>query len=97
MADAVATDVNPPPSGRGTPQLRTLLFTDICDSTDIVHLLGYGPAGDTRTAPEAWALELPKPWGGPLMNSSAEAVAPRRGRFQRRAERHSRPGAGLGP
>jgi len=70
MADAVATDVNPPPSGRGTPQLRTLLFTDICDSTEIVHLLGDGPAADLFQAHDALVLELQQHWRARLIDRS---------------------------
>ena len=57
-------------SGSGTPQLRTLLLTDLCDSTALVERLGDGAAADLFREHDRLVLELQQRWRGRLIDRS---------------------------
>jgi putative peptide modification system cyclase len=52
------------------PQVRTLLLTDLCDSTQLVERLGDGPAADLFRAHDRLVLELQQRWRGRLIDRS---------------------------
>ena len=66
-ADTVPT---PDPARPDAPQLRTLLLTDLCDSTMLVERLGDGPAADLFRAHDAIVLRLQEQWRGRLIDRS---------------------------
>ncbi|MGN6513972.1 MAG: putative peptide modification system cyclase [Lysobacteraceae bacterium] len=53
-----------------TPQLRTLLLTDLCDSTTLVERLGDAAAATLFRAHDALVLELQQRWRGRLIDRS---------------------------
>ena len=53
-----------------SPQVRTLLLTDLCDSTLIVERLGDGPAAELFRAHDRLVLELQQRWRGRLIDRS---------------------------
>ncbi|MCY7354620.1 MAG: putative peptide modification system cyclase [Lysobacter sp.] len=54
----------------GVPQLRTLLLTDLCDSTAMVERLGDGAAADLFREHDRLVLELQQRWRGRLIDRS---------------------------
>jgi len=52
------------------PQLRTLLLTDLCDSTSLVERLGDNAAADLFQAHDRLVLELQQRWRGRLIDRS---------------------------
>ncbi|MDQ3057246.1 MAG: putative peptide modification system cyclase, partial [Pseudomonadota bacterium] len=54
----------------GVPQLRTLLLTDLCDSTALVERLGDGAAADLFREHDRLVLELQQRWRGRLIDRS---------------------------
>lgn len=52
------------------PQVRTLLFTDMVDSTHLVEHLGDAPAADLFRAHDRIVLELQQRWRGRLIDRS---------------------------
>lgn len=60
-------DFGPPASA---PQVRTLLLTDLCDSTLLVERLGDGPAADLFRAHDRLVLALQQRWRGRLIDRS---------------------------
>lgn len=52
------------------PQLRTLLLTDLCDSTTLVERLGDGPAAELFRAHDRLVLALQQRWRGRLIDRS---------------------------
>ncbi|MGO1071091.1 putative peptide modification system cyclase [Lysobacter sp. CA199] len=52
------------------PQLRTLLLTDLCDSTTLVERLGDGPAADLFREHDRLVLALQQRWRGRLIDRS---------------------------
>lgn len=52
------------------PQLRTLLLTDLCDSTTLVERLGDGPAADLFREHDRLVLVLQQRWRGRLIDRS---------------------------
>ena len=62
-----ASDAN---KDSGTPQLRTLLLTDLCDSTALVERLGDGAAADLFREHDRLVLELQQRWRGRLIDRS---------------------------
>ncbi|MEJ7745928.1 MAG: putative peptide modification system cyclase [Luteimonas sp.] len=52
------------------PQLRTLLLTDLCDSTAMVERLGDGAAADLFREHDRLVLELQQRWRGRLIDRS---------------------------
>lgn len=52
------------------PQVRTLLFTDMVDSTHLVERLGDAPAADLFRAHDRIVLELQQRWRGRLIDRS---------------------------
>jgi putative peptide modification system cyclase len=52
------------------PQLRTLLLTDLCDSTTLVERLGDAPAAALFRAHDQLVLELQQRWRGRLIDRS---------------------------
>jgi putative peptide modification system cyclase len=52
------------------PQVRTLLLTDLCDSTLLVERLGDGPAAELFRAHDRLVLELQQRWRGRLIDRS---------------------------
>ena len=52
------------------PQLRTLLLTDLCDSTTLVERLGDGPAADLFREHDRLVLLLQQRWRGRLIDRS---------------------------
>lgn len=60
----------PRPSTRHAPQLRTLLLTDLVDSTGLVERLGDGPASDLFRAHDRLVLQLQQQWRGRLIDRS---------------------------
>ena len=53
-----------------SPQVRTLLLTDLCDSTHLVERLGDAPAADLFRAHDRLVLELQQRWRGRLIDRS---------------------------
>jgi putative peptide modification system cyclase len=74
MDTAVQTfDPTPEPSPRppaNAPQLRTLLLTDLVDSTGLVERLGDTPASDLFRAHDRLVLQLQQQWRGRLIDRS---------------------------
>ncbi len=58
------------PQPSGAPQLRTLLLTDIVDSTSLVERLGDGPASELFRAHDRLVLQLQQQWRGRLIDRS---------------------------
>ncbi|MEO6364978.1 MAG: putative peptide modification system cyclase, partial [Luteimonas sp.] len=54
----------------GQPQLRTLLLTDLCDSTALVERIGDGAAADLFREHDRLVLELQQRWRGRLIDRS---------------------------
>ncbi len=54
----------------GAPQLRTLLLTDLCDSTQLVERLGDGMAAALFREHDRLVLELQQRWRGRLIDRS---------------------------
>ncbi|QSX79038.1 putative peptide modification system cyclase [Agrilutibacter solisilvae] len=54
----------------GAPQLRTLLLTDLVDSTGLVERLGDGPASELFRAHDRMVLQLQQQWRGRLIDRS---------------------------
>ncbi|HEY0659761.1 MAG TPA: putative peptide modification system cyclase [Lysobacter sp.] len=52
------------------PQLRTILLTDLCDSTSLVERLGDGPATELFRAHDHLVLQLQQQWRGRLIDRS---------------------------
>jgi putative peptide modification system cyclase len=52
------------------PQVRTLLLTDLCDSTLLVERLGDSPAAELFRAHDRLVLELQQRWRGRLIDRS---------------------------
>ena len=50
------------------PQVRTLLLTDLCDSTQLVERLGDTPAAELFRAHDRLVLELQQRWRGRLID-----------------------------
>ncbi|GAB3747103.1 putative peptide modification system cyclase [Lysobacter olei] len=62
---------SPSPSGGGAvPQLRTLLLTDLCDSTALVQRLGDAAAARLFRDHDAVVLSLQQQWRGLLIDRS---------------------------
>lgn len=59
-----------PRTDSGVPQLRTLLLTDLCDSTALVERLGDGAAADLFREHDRLVLELQQRWRGRLIDRS---------------------------
>ncbi len=53
-----------------SPQVRTLLLTDLCDSTLLVERLGDSPAAELFRAHDRLVLELQQRWRGRLIDRS---------------------------
>src|SRR5688500_17303129 len=74
MDTAVQTfEPTPEPSPRpsaNAPQLRTLLLTDLVDSTGVVERLGDAPASDLFRAHDHLVLKLQQQWRGRLIDRS---------------------------
>src|SRR5690606_6630290 len=58
------------PAERGGPQLRTLLLTDLVDSTALVERLGDTAAAELFRAHDGLGLGPPQPWRGRLIDRS---------------------------
>ena len=58
------------PHDSQAPQLRTLLLTDLCDSTVLVEKLGDGPAAALFRDHDRLVLELQQRWRGRLIDRS---------------------------
>jgi putative peptide modification system cyclase len=66
---ATAQAPSPAPA-QATPQLRTLLLTDLVDSTGTVERLGDGPAAELFRAHDRLVLDLQQRWRGRLIDRS---------------------------
>ena len=53
-----------------TPQLRTLLLTDLCDSTELIEKLGDAPAAELFREHDTLVLNLQQEWRGRLIDRS---------------------------
>jgi len=62
-------DPSPRPPA-SAPQLRTILLTDLCDSTSLVERLGDGPATELFRAHDRLVLQLQQQWRGRLIDRS---------------------------
>ncbi|MDG6348767.1 putative peptide modification system cyclase [Luteimonas sp. 8-5] len=65
--------MNAPDSGIGNdsgPQVRTLLLTDLCDSTTLVERLGDNEAAELFRAHDRLVLKLQQQWHGRLIDRS---------------------------
>lgn len=60
----------PRPSPNAAPQLRTLLLTDLVDSTGLVERLGDTPASELFRAHDRLVLQLQQQWHGRLIDRS---------------------------
>ena len=58
------------PAAAETPQLRTLLLTDLCDSTGLVERLGDTQAAAFFREHDHFVLELQQRWRGRLIDRS---------------------------
>lgn len=58
------------PAAPGVPQLRTLLLTDLVDSTGLVERLGDAPASELFLAHDRLVLALQQRWHGRLIDRS---------------------------
>lgn len=58
------------PARSDTPQVRTLLLTDLVDSTSLVERIGDGPAAELFRAHDRLVLELQQRWRGRLIDRS---------------------------
>ena len=58
------------PAPLATPQVRTLLLTDLCDSTTLVERLGDNAAAELFRAHDRLVLELQQRWHGRLIDRS---------------------------
>ena len=70
-----AVSINPAPADGGAaptdaPQVRTLLLTDLVDSTTLVERLGDGPAAALFREHDRLVLELQQRWRGRLIDRS---------------------------
>src|SRR5918994_3251372 len=70
-----AVSTHDTPSNGGTapndaPQVRTLLLTDLVDSTTLVERLGDGPAAALFREHDRLVLELQQRWRGRLIDRS---------------------------
>lgn len=59
-----------PREGVGIPQLRTILLTDLADSTELVEKIGDGPAAELFRAHDQLVLQLQQRWRGRLIDRS---------------------------
>ena len=59
-----------PQSQVDVPQLRTLLLTDLCDSTELVEKLGDAAAAELFREHDALVLQLQQQWRGRLIDRS---------------------------
>jgi class 3 adenylate cyclase len=66
---ATAQAPSPAPA-QATPQLRTLLLTDLVDSTGTVERLGDAPAAELFRAHDRLVLDLQQRWRGRLIDRS---------------------------
>ncbi|MCE7032240.1 putative peptide modification system cyclase [Lysobacter sp. GX 14042] len=65
------TEATPPPAAvRTPPQLRTILLTDLVDSTELVEKLGDGAAAELFRAHDRLVLQLQQRWHGRLIDRS---------------------------
>lgn len=65
------TESTPPPADvRTPPQLRTILLTDLVDSTELVEKLGDGAAAELFRAHDRLVLQLQQRWHGRLIDRS---------------------------
>ena len=69
-ASASAGSASAEPAGQGTPQLRTLLLTDLCDSTELVEKLGDAAAAEVFRAHDKLVLDLQQHWRARLIDRS---------------------------
>src|SRR5687768_4143107 len=60
----------PSASAPSAPQVRTLLLTDLVDSTSLVERLGDGPAAELFREHDRLVLELQQRWRGRLIDRS---------------------------
>lgn len=69
---AAAHEPTPTPTGEDSesPQVRTLLLTDLCGSTGLVEKLGDSAAADLFRAHDRLVLELQQRWRGRLIDRS---------------------------
>ena len=56
--------------GADTPQVRTLLLTDLCDSTQLVERLGDAAAAELFREHDRLVLGLQQQWRGRLIDRS---------------------------
>jgi putative peptide modification system cyclase len=68
--DHAAHDAGATPAPLSTPQVRTLLLTDLCDSTTLVEKLGDNAAAELFRAHDRLVLELQQRWHGRLIDRS---------------------------
>ncbi len=59
-----------PPSAADAPQLRTLLLTDLCDSTALVERIGDAAAAELFRDHDRLVLQLQQQWRGRLIDRS---------------------------
>ena len=64
------TDHDVPRSAADGPQLRTILLTDLVESTALVEQLGDGPAADLFREHDRLVVELQQQWRGRLIDRS---------------------------
>lgn len=68
--NAAVTTTEPKRDASRVPQLRTLLLTDLCDSTALVDRLGDGPAAGLFRQHDQLVLKLQQRWRGRLIDRS---------------------------
>jgi putative peptide modification system cyclase len=69
-ADKNGAEHDVPRGAADGPQLRTLLLTDLVDSTALVEQLGDGPAADLFREHDRLVVELQQRWRGRLIDRS---------------------------
>ncbi|HET7370280.1 MAG TPA: putative peptide modification system cyclase [Gammaproteobacteria bacterium] len=68
--NAVALPAQSTRGDASAPQLRTILLTDLCDSTQLVERLGDGTAADLFRQHDLLVLQLQQQWRGRLIDRS---------------------------
>ena len=61
-----------------TPQVRTLLLTDLCDSTQLVERLGDAAAAELFREHDRLVLGLQQQWRGRLIDRGESPALPHR-------------------
>ena len=70
MGEGTTAATTTPDEGVGVPRLRTILLTDLVDSTEVVEKIGDGPAAELFRDHDRLVLQLQQRWRGRLIDRS---------------------------